>query len=154
MDDSKLEEDRNANREILSKLKSIFKLQYAGYQEKEYYAEQIAMLGIDPTVARFAILGDIDGIVNTTGANRNCVLLDTIDECVFCADDDTVCNLFVHPDYQEGLELCCQRTPRDAWYYDDDNNPFPDAQPQIYDLLGAHEQLLGQDVGVILSQTA
>jgi hypothetical protein len=153
MDDSKAEVDREANIRALTDFRSKLLVRYAGYREKVQYITELSGVGLDPAIASFAVLGDEHGFANTTGANRNCVLLDTLGETIVCVDDDTVCTLFAHPEFSEGLTFGCRQSPRDMWYYSPGEEPFPDLAPVDRDLLAAHESLIGKTVASVVSKT-
>jgi hypothetical protein len=72
-------------------------IRYAGHHQKQQFALALSEEADVPlSVVRFALFGD-PGCDRSTGANRNAVLLDTIDTRVFSVDDDTRCAAVVPP---------------------------------------------------------
>jgi hypothetical protein len=154
MDDSA---SGHANRNCLhavspKSIGSFLSVWYGGRGEREKYIKELAKAGIEPEIAQFALLGDArDGLV-TPGANRNCVLLDTIGECVLTSDDDIVCNTARHPEYCQQLRVCCDFHPRDLWFYKDRKEVLDQVQWSVTDLVREHELLLGASVSEVLSR--
>jgi hypothetical protein len=119
-------------------------IRYAGYAEKEIFASALSRAGIEPEVARFAIIGRIHPNICSIGANRNALLLDTVGENIFSVDDDTVCALRPHPLRVQKLRFECTRNPRDTWFYRERRELIEEPGWGYYDLLGEHEELLGE----------
>jgi hypothetical protein len=119
---------------------------YAGPNEKRSFAAALVKAGVDPDVVAFALF-DPEGVGYTPGANQNAILLDTVGEAFLSADDDTFCPLRESPDLRAGLELGA--TWPDCWPVSPerraDENP-----PGTGDVLGAHETLLGRDLGACI----
>ena len=66
-------------------------IRYAGWREKSRFADALAHESAVPLeIIRFALFGD-DRCALSTGANRNGLLLDTVDTLVLSVDDDTLC---------------------------------------------------------------
>jgi hypothetical protein len=124
-------------------------LRYAGLVEKWAYIEALSKAGIDTDIARFAILGDVHPDICAIGANRNALLLDTVGENVFSADDDTVCKLRAHPVLSAGLKLQCFGNPRDSWFYDRREDLIAEKGWADHDLLREHGKLLGKSAAAL-----
>ena len=88
--------DVTTRRACLDMLRELQKTQdvqifYAGMPEKQRFVEKLIREGeLPPEVARFTLF-DVDRTGVSTGANRNALLLSTVGEAFFCADDDTLC---------------------------------------------------------------
>ena len=119
-------------------------LRFAGLVEKLAYIEVLSRAGIDADIARFAILGDVHPDICSIGANRNALLLDTVGECVFSADDDTICELRAHPVPSPGFKLQCSGNPRDSWFYANRESVIGEKGWANHDLLTEHEKMLGR----------
>jgi hypothetical protein len=142
-DDSKSPHARKDCLAALAQIPSAINIRYAGEQEKLAYIPELARLGIDPSVARFALLGEFEGVDCTIGANRNTALLDTIGQCILSIDDDTVCNTVFHPQRDDKLVFRSFDYARDMWFYSSRDKLFSSVDWQSCDLLHEHEQLLG-----------
>lgn len=125
---------------------------YAGSQEKQSFVQELAKCGIDPNASKFAILGEPFGPTCTIGANRNAVLLDTVGEHVFTADDDTVCRFATHPARQAQLRLTSHENPRDIWFYENRQEVQRRTNWGIFDLLGEHERMLGKHLNQLVAE--
>ena len=148
MDDSADLESRSANRRMLAGLKDRFgmRIAYAGREEKIAFVEKLIEAGDLPAeVVRFACLGDKGYGITTVGANRNALLMHTVGELLFSADDDTVCDIVAAPDRGSGVALTSAEDPTELY-------PFPDREtalrslPSVQeDLVALHERYLGRD---------
>lgn len=125
-------------------------LRYAGRREKDVYISRLAKLGIEPETARFALLGEDNDGFGTFGANRNCVLLDTVGECILNIDDDVVCRSTLHPHDSSQLRICGHLFPRDVWFFRERQEVLDQLPWSSVDILREHEQLLGASVGDLL----
>lgn len=152
MDDSLSPETQSRYRdELMSYSGELgFNLRYAGRREKEVYISQLAKLGIDPGTARFALLGEDNDRLGTFGANRNCVLLDTVGECVLNIDDDVVCQTTLHPHDSSQLRISGHLFPRDVWFFRERQEVLDQLPWSSVDILREHEHLLGASVGDLL----
>jgi hypothetical protein len=126
---------------------------YAGRQEKEAYLRELECIGIEPWVARFALLGEDDDSLETIGANRNCALLDTLGECILSVDDDVVCRSTPHPQLSRQLRIASHIYPRDLWFFSDRKEVLSAMQWQAVDVLREHEGMLGCLVGDLLLES-
>lgn len=152
MDDSKSERARSSYLESLEHPARDFPVRYAGLPEREAYLEELARCGIDPEIARFGLIGDWREGLTTAGANRNCVLLDTIGEHLLSADDDTTCNLVSHPERKLGVQFTGDLNPREFWFFEDREALSQATEWEACDLLSEHERILGKTLVDIVSQ--
>lgn len=68
------------------------RIAYAGKEEKKKFVDALSgVCGMQPELVAFGLLGD-DGAA-ATGANRNALMLDTVGQLIYSADDDTVCRV-------------------------------------------------------------
>jgi hypothetical protein len=75
---------------------------YAGLAEKNDFVERLAAeSGIAVEVVRFALLND-ENCPSAVGANRNALLLSSLDELTLQVDDDTICLLSPGPESSSG----------------------------------------------------
>jgi hypothetical protein len=153
MDDSRSEAARGEYLSCLRNMNDDRLIQYGGSNEKISYIRHLMHKGIDPDIARFAILGKFRIETCTIGANRNCVLLDTVGELVLTADDDTICRLVPHPERDDRVHFGAHENPRDAWFYNTRAEVSASVKWQSCDLLGEHERTLGKQLAKIAIQT-
>lgn len=153
MDDSRSEASRRQSLQCLRHTEGGRPVQYGGSKEKLSYIGELARQGIDPAIARFAMLGTFGAESCTTGANRNCVLLDTVGELVLMADDDTICKIVPHPQRDGMVKFGGHEIPREAWFYNTREEVSASAKCEPCDLLGEHERMLGKRLVNIISQT-
>jgi hypothetical protein len=148
MDDSAQPQTREAHRRMLRELKRRYgvNILYAGLEEKLAFAGRLAEAGNLPEEAvRFACLGDKQRGVTTVGANRNALLLHTVGELVFSADDDTVCRIGVPPDQSDGMEYRSLGGPKEYWFFPDREAALGAVEYAERDILALHEQWLGRE---------
>jgi hypothetical protein len=81
----------------------------------------------------------------TTGANRNCVLLDTIGEQLLSVDDDTVCQIAVPPGGWRGIDRPTY-DPTEFWFYPDSPAMLASVERRTADVLKTHELFMDQAV--------
>ncbi len=155
MDDSELPKTRSYTRQMLSVLKSNYDVDilYSGLEEKMRFAEAIAAnRDLPPETVKFALL-DPEQCGCSIGANRNRLLLHTIGDMIFCADDDTLCRVVDSPRSKEGLALDSSGNFMQFWF-------FPDRESMLQsdfldrDVLKSHELLLGRSLKNCLSTVA
>ena len=127
-------------------------VRYSGTLEKESYIQELSREGIDPEIGRFALLGDFPGLLCTPGANRNCILLDAVGERVITVDDDTLCQLTIHPERGEDLRLSAKEDPRDGWFYENRNHLLSETSWSSQDLLGEHDSMLGRTLADLVAE--
>jgi hypothetical protein len=152
MDDSKSDSARAEYLQCLQALECDYPILYAGLAEKRSYIEALVQRGIDPVVARFAVLGELEMAICTTGANRNCILLDAIGTSVLSVDDDTICMTAPHPERSCAVHFRGHENPRDIWFYENRDELIASMQWKAYDLLAEHERILGKRLTQIASQ--
>lgn len=99
--------------------------------------------GIDSSVLDFA-LGTNTSSPQAYGAARNSILLDTVGEPFFSADDDTVCRISMAPVQHDGVALCVDPQPMDVWFFDSDQSAMLAAREADGKLLELHERVLGR----------
>lgn len=157
VDDSPDSGTQRAYREMLVRLQSEYGVAcaYAGPAEKQAFAERLASSADLPVdVVQFVCVGSPEYGVTTVGANRNALLLHTIGEIIFSADDDIVCRPAAAPDRQPGLRLHSQRNPLDVWVFPNREAAGAAVEPADDDILALHEQWIGADIGSCLAQSA
>ena len=116
-------------------------IRYAGRHEKRGFAEALATRsGVSPAVIDFALFGD-SGCDRSTGANRNAVLLDTLDTCVFSVDDDTRCRVAASPDAVCGVRSSSVYDPTEFWFYPDLAAAMQEASWVDVDVFAGHDLL-------------
>ncbi len=149
MDDSAHLETREAYRKMLRRLQSHTgrNIAYAGLEEKIAFAKRLSETsGLPLEVVAFAITGDKEYGITTVGANRNALLLHTVGECIFSADDDTLCQVAAVPGTRErGLLFSSQGSPVEGWFFPDRQSLLQAAHFIEQDFLANHEQWLGRE---------
>lgn len=154
MDDAKSLESRAGCMKQIDERAEQFgdSVAYCGRQEKELYVRNLERMGIDGDVARFALLGINDDDLVTIGANRNCALVESIDEVAFSVDDDLVCQVAPHPQRHAALRLCGHFDARDYWTFADRNEVIAQTHWEDVDVLKQHERLLGASLGNLVAE--
>src|SRR5262249_29491360 len=94
---------------------------------------------------RFALFGDERCNVSV-GANRNCLLLDTLGSLAFSADDDTLCRSAVAPDHEDTALVSSSYDPTEFRFFADRASALDSMTFAAADFLAAHEALLGRAV--------
>ncbi|MFL6160772.1 MAG: hypothetical protein ACJ74U_00960 [Jatrophihabitantaceae bacterium] len=154
LDDSAEQATRDRYRTMLAELAERCRVEigYAGLPEKSAFVTALAETGgVPPAVARYACLGERRADIPTVGANRNCLLLHTVGERIFSADDDTVCQLALPPEQGEQLALRSAGNPLQTWYFTGRDEAFESLPATEQDLLGAHERYLGRSPAEVLA---
>jgi hypothetical protein len=136
-DDSSRPESRAANRERARSVGAW----YAGPDDRDRFATQLARAGADPEAARFALVDDGAHAV-ATGANRNLLMLHSAGRVLLQADDDTRSRIALGNGPGGGLVLTSDATPTEVWFPAD-----LDGAESAADLAAVHEQLLGRGLG-------
>jgi hypothetical protein len=147
-DDSPSAEAQDSTRAALQRLKSDFNAQirYAGRAEKGRFAKALAReSGVPLKIIRFALFGD-DRSALSTGANRNCLLLDTAGTLVLSVDDDTVCRIAAAPEQEDAVAFYSGYDPTEFWFFSDHARAVESVSFVEVDVLGCHEALLGHAV--------
>lgn len=148
-DDSPTPATRDAYRQMLRALKAHYgvALSYAGREEKVAYARALSTRGqIPEDIVCFACLGDPQYGLSTVGANRNTLLLHTVGDIIFSADDDTLCNVAAAPDADEQLAWASGANPLEAWFFPTRESALQALHFTEQDPLAAHEQWLGKQL--------
>jgi hypothetical protein len=127
-------------------------IRFAGLEEKKRFATSLVRESSVPRpVVDFALFGDTRcGLL--TGANRNTLLLDTVDTMVVGADDDTLARTASAPERQDPVVFSPEYEPREFWFFPDRRAALEAVPPIETDVLAAHEQFLGRtldDVGLV-----
>jgi hypothetical protein len=126
-------------------------LLYSGAAEKSAFAEALAHeAAVDPAIVRFALF-DTEKCGYSEGANRNALALDTVDRGLFCADDDTLCQIALIPDQQPGLDMVSKQNPTRVRYYQSHDQAQQSVAFVEEDLLAMHEALLGRSAEYLLT---
>ncbi|HEY0606563.1 MAG TPA: hypothetical protein VGD58_26800 [Herpetosiphonaceae bacterium] len=157
VDDSRDPDTQRAYREMLAQLQDEygFACAYAGPEEKQAFAERLASAGDLPLdVVQFVCVGSPEYGVTTVGANRNALLLHTIGDIIFSADDDIICRPAIAPDLRPGLRLHSRRNPLDVWVFPNREAAIVAAERADDDILALHEQWIGADIQSCLAQSA
>jgi hypothetical protein len=147
-DDSPSATIQKAYQQMLHTLKRRYgiNIAYAGFEEKVAFARKLSEIGkIPEEVAFWTCVGDRTYGVRTTGANRNSLLLHTVGECIFLSDDDLICRVAASPGFKEGLALNSQERVVEHWFYSSRESALESVQSVEQDILGMHEQWLGQN---------
>ncbi len=136
------------NKQMLQQLQTEIDLsiQYAGPDDKRRFADLIATEGSLPRDVLDYALFDGYGVGYNHGANCNSILLQTIGELAFSADDDTLCQLTPSPEFQDTLQVRTGCDPLDYWYFASHEEAMAHNKNHRGDLLGAHNQYLGKDL--------
>jgi hypothetical protein len=92
----------------------------ADRQRLEEWTCVMGEAGIDPAIARFALLGEAAGLppgmARNTGANRNALLLECAGEAFLSVDDDTLCRFARSPASRGGLAVHSKGNPLEMWF--------------------------------------
>jgi hypothetical protein len=131
------------------------RISHAGRAERAAFAAELAEAGRIPVeVLRYGCLGEPApeeaAAESTVGANRNSMLLHAVGEPLFSADDDTVCRLAAPPRQDRQLRLVAEDDPLDTWFFADRDEAFGSVADTEQDLLGLHEEFLGQPPATVL----
>jgi hypothetical protein len=160
-DDSGSSEYRQHTRGLLRSIGRSHgvRIAYAGKEEKSTFAEALSgACEVPAALVAFGLLGD--GTAAATGANRNALMLDTVGQLIYSADDDTVCRV-ARPAASEDAALDIHGLSQRVWDGHDapadfiwqvfrDLNAALEATPtDDVDVLALHERLLGLPVSDI-----
>jgi hypothetical protein len=150
IDDGKTSHECSATKDALERLaqERNAAIRYAGREERVAFGEALsAEAGVAPDAVRFALLGDGDATIITTGAARNSLLLDTVGDLYLLIDDDSVCRVAPCPDRHGGMALDSRTNPTELWFYRDRDAMLRDTTFAEQDPLAIHETILGRPVG-------
>ena len=154
MDDSRDPQARNDCRQMLRTVKAEqhADIKYAGYEEKSAFLQRlIDETDLPPDVLRFALFGKEEFELATYGANQNAILLHSIGDTLFSADDDTLCRVAVAPTKADGLGVVSgvytsRHELLETWLFPDRETARASVSFVDSDLLDMHEQYLGLDL--------
>ena len=138
---------RTETREMLRALTSdrYISLSYAGLDERVAFAKLLVnQFKIPQHVIDFALLG-AEGFKVDTGANRNGLLLQTVGELFFSADDDTMSEMYEVPERIDGLTFFSEE-PMEGWFFPDRATAVESVRSVDEDVLSIHEQWLGKEL--------
>lgn len=158
VDDSVRSETRSIYRQMLRSLQSRYgvSIAYAGLEEKMAFARRISKVGHLPLKSVFfACVGDKRYGITTVGANRNSLLLHTVGECIFSADDDTLCQIAAVPDAQtQNVSFSPKGSSVETWFFPNRESLLRSIHFVEQDILALHEQWLGKNprISVITSE--
>jgi hypothetical protein len=152
MDGSESADIRNDYQQMLLSLKARYgvKIFYAGLEEKVRFANMLINRGLSPDVVNFALF-DVEKCGHPIGANRNALLLHTIGDTIFSADDDTLCSIAPAPEFKDGLVFAFGVHPTENWFFADREVALRSVTFVREDILAIHEQLLGKEIGNCIS---
>jgi hypothetical protein len=139
--------DRTQTAEMLRTLSGEHRvpISYAGFDEKASFADiLINEFEVPHQVVNFALLGP-EGFNTYTGANRNALLLHTIGDRFFSADDDTMCNVYEVPERIDGLTFFSEE-PMEGWFFQDRATALQSVRPIDEDAISIHERWLGKEL--------
>ena len=147
-DDSRSAEVQGHTRAALEVLAHRFHapIRYAGWREKIRFADALSSESAVPLeIIRFALLGD-ERCTLTTGANRNSLLLDTVDTLVLSVDDDTRCRIAAPAEAEDTLAIFSGYDPTEFWFFPDHASAIEFVSFVDIDVLACHEALLGNAI--------
>ncbi|MGH7829737.1 MAG: phosphopantetheine-binding protein, partial [Candidatus Binatia bacterium] len=155
IDDPDTKEIQSRCRDMLGELKRRYGVEilYGGREDKVIYADRlIARSGVPEEVVRFALL-DVEECGQSYGVSRNALLLHSVGDMAFSADDDTICRLSASPEQAPGLALTSEWDPAEVWFFPDRETALQSASGTEADLLAIHEQLLGKNASALAAQS-
>jgi hypothetical protein len=119
-------------------------VRYAARRQRDRFADTLAAeSGVSPEIIRFAMFGD-ERCALSTGANRNCLLLDTLGSLTLAVDDDTLCRIASAPDPKDGVAFFPGYEPTEFWFFSSRDRAIQSATFVDVDVLACHEALLGR----------
>jgi hypothetical protein len=122
------------------------RIRYAGRLEKSQFADALSAESAVPlAVVHFALFGD-ERCERSTGANRNCVLLETAGSLTLAVDDDTLCRIAEAPEREDALSFFPGYDPSEFWFFPDRARATQAVSFVDADVLGRHEPLLGSEI--------
>ncbi len=154
VDNSGESQTRNSYRQMLRSLKVRYgaRIFYAGLEEKTRFADRLTKSGdLPPEVVMFGLFGLQGEALAAFGGNRNALLLHTVGEAVFTADDDTVCRVSAAPELSDGLRFSSGCDPLEYRVFSDRDGALQNAPSVEIDILAIHEKLLGKKLDSIIS---
>jgi hypothetical protein len=129
------------------------RIRYAGRKEKSRFAAALAAeSAVSPETIDFALFGNAS-CERSTGANRNCLLLDTVGGLLLSVDDDTLCQIAGAPERETALSFFSGYDPTELWFFPNRARAIRSVSFADVDALGCHESLLGSDVAGLAGPT-
>ena len=150
-DSSEAPEQRAAFRALLQRLKREhdLPLRYAGEEEKKKYARAlIERSGCRASSVEFALFDPLRAGF-ACGANRNALLLHEAGTMTVSVDDDVLCEMTPVPAADSRITLFSRGDPCFRDFFPDRESALAAGPFQAIDFLGAHESMLGQDIGAL-----
>ena len=147
-DDSPGAEAADRTRAALRKLAQRFnaRVRYGGQQEKNRFAAALAAESkVAGKIIYFLLFGD-GRCTRSTGANRNCLLLDTVGTLILTVDDDTLCRTAAAPECETSPSFFSGHDPTAFWFFPDRARATQAVSSVDADVLTLHEPLLGSAV--------
>ena len=138
----------------LSRLKATYgiDISYVGLKEKRQFAELLTKHHIPREIIDFALFGSIPGI-SGVGANRNSLMLATIDKMYFSVDDDTLCRVAPIPEKTDRLKFYSGLNSYQFWFFPDQASALNSFRPSDENILSLHEQILGKTLNDVVSSS-
>jgi hypothetical protein len=148
-------EDRSVGRSTAGALSVLAKqfgvnIIYLGTEEKREFARRLVAQGADPGPVDFAVLNP-EGCPNDTGANRNALLLGTVDQCTVHVDDDTLCRVMPWAAPRQGVRFTSKYNPTEYAFLDEDE-VVPAHRFEAVDFFALHETLLARSAGELIAR--
>jgi len=153
VDDTENPAERRITREWLREFqrRRRIRISYAGREEKQAFIQKLAFAGIPPEDLSFA-LAPSSHLIESPGANRNALLLQTAGSLALSCDDDSICRLraLSHGQMPNGVSSYGNADIEVQFAHDRLSalQCFPAAE---FDLMSAHETLLGRDLEEFIS---
>jgi hypothetical protein len=120
---------------------------FIGEPEKRAFCELLAReAGCETSLLEFALL-DPFRLKFACGANRNALLLQQAGEMLCAVDDDVVCKLATPGGSEAQLSSFSQFDPFVRRFFPNRESAFAAARWRDLDFVGAHEEMLGHDLG-------
>jgi len=150
-DSSHLPEHRAGFRALLEQLKreQNLPLRYMGEEEKRRYAAAlIERSGCRASSVEFALFDPLDAGF-ACGANRNALLLHEAGNATVSVDDDVLCEMAPIPAAEARVSIFGRGDPCFRQFFPDREGALAAAKFEEIDFLGAHESMLGRDIGAL-----
>jgi hypothetical protein len=125
-------------------------VRYVGIQEKIAFVKALGAKEIPQHVAHFALEG-MSGVPTRAGSDRNAILLESLGRLVLSVDDDTICSVGTASTAaeRENLVMGDETNPTQYWFFRDRESAYRSVTPIQVDLLRAHEEFLGKNIGAV-----
>lgn len=122
------------------------RIRYGSWEDKCRFAAALAAeSAVSREIISFGLFGD-ERCPQSTGANRNCLLLDTLDTLMLAADDDTLCQIAAVDERETAMSFFSGYDPTEFWFFPDRTRATQAVSFIDVDVLGCHEGLLGSTV--------